>query len=69
MNGPSCPSGKLGYAKRDDAAAAAHRRLGSKREPPALLRIYRCRYCQRYHLTSTVPRKWRGDERVPAQKG
>jgi hypothetical protein len=67
----TCLSLKVSHSTRDAARAAAHARLNSahsRRGRPVLIRVYRCRQCGEWHLTSQPPRteggKWNGIERV-----
>jgi hypothetical protein len=49
----TCPmSGKRIYANEAEAGATAAHRMSDKETGPAQLRIYKCLYCNGWHLTS-----------------
>jgi hypothetical protein len=51
--GPSCPvSGKRMYDTEGEAKSTAAHRMADKQTGPAHLSVYRCLYCDSWHLTS-----------------
>ena len=65
----TCLSLKRSYCSRDEARVAAHARLNSAgASRPAMMRVYKCRQCAEWHLTSQRPEvrdgKWNGLQRV-----
>lgn len=50
--GPHLCRGKKIYSSRSAAGKAAGRRLESRNNAPAALRVYHCGECKGYHLTS-----------------
>jgi hypothetical protein len=45
-------AGKRMYANEREAKATAAHRMADKETGPAQLRMYRCQYCEAWHLSS-----------------